>query len=276
MVVSRITVAVELANRPNAIPELWTWWIANGPTISTSSPTSSCRATTCFVSWSAAIAAPATSASASHWRRAGAKEPLGSRNRLERVRRRSDAHLGRAPRLGRPRGLAHSACLLPAAARRRSASSSPIPESSTSLSRPSPRDDAEPGEAARPSSCARYADQGAVGATTLGRCGDPDLPGVSVAPDTPVRRAPGETRTAGGSRAPHSPRIARAQPCVERLAGELLGRRLLARCGRRDLGRRGSASASTSPAGTTPRPPRASSAGSPGRAVPRGGAAPCP
>ena len=64
--VSTITTGVALANRPNAIPEFWTWWIENGPTTLTES--SSCRRleTTCFVSWSAPTAASATAARASH------------------------------------------------------------------------------------------------------------------------------------------------------------------------------------------------------------------
>src|SRR4051794_3074749 len=64
-----MTGAVESANRPNAMPELWTWRIAKGPTRSTTSPSSSCLATTCFVSWSATTAAVATTASAAHWNR---------------------------------------------------------------------------------------------------------------------------------------------------------------------------------------------------------------
>ena len=48
--VTAITIEVRLANRPNAIPEFWTWWIENGPTMSTLSPSASVRPTTCFVS----------------------------------------------------------------------------------------------------------------------------------------------------------------------------------------------------------------------------------
>ena len=49
------TTEVALEKSPNAMPELCTWWIENGPAISTSSPSESVRATTCFVSWSAMI-----------------------------------------------------------------------------------------------------------------------------------------------------------------------------------------------------------------------------
>ncbi len=46
----------------------------NGPTMSTLSPSSSVRPTTCFVSWSATTAAPATSSRASHCARPAASE----------------------------------------------------------------------------------------------------------------------------------------------------------------------------------------------------------
>ena len=66
--VTTITIEVALPKKPKAIPELRTWWIENGPAICTSSPSASARATTCFVSWSAATAATTIAARPTHWR----------------------------------------------------------------------------------------------------------------------------------------------------------------------------------------------------------------
>ena len=232
-VVSRITVAVELANRPNAIPELWTWWIENGPAISTSSPTSSCRATTCFVSWSAAIAAPATSARASHWRGPGAKESLGSRDRLKRVRRRPDAHLGRAPWLGAPCWLAHPVAPRSAAASRRSASSQPDPGDLDELvAAARTRDDPDPGWSDAELLC-EVRDQGSVGATTLGGRGDADLPGGSIPPDDAGPAGAGAMRSWRRVRRASQPQDSPVPARRRALARELLLRRLDARCGLR-------------------------------------------
>ena len=64
--VRAVTATVALEKRPNAIPEFCTWWIENGPITCSDSSRSSCVETICFVSWSAATAASATAASASH------------------------------------------------------------------------------------------------------------------------------------------------------------------------------------------------------------------
>ena len=63
--------------------------------MSTLSPSASVRPTTCFVSWSAKTAAPATSRSAIHCARAGAERALGRRDRLER--RSPSSRCGRRP-----------------------------------------------------------------------------------------------------------------------------------------------------------------------------------
>ena len=60
---------VEWAKSPNAMPEFWTWWMLNGPIEATASPIGSRVETIDFVSWSATIAVPAMTASATHWRR---------------------------------------------------------------------------------------------------------------------------------------------------------------------------------------------------------------
>ena len=76
--------------RPNAIPELWTWWIENGPAIWTSSPSESALATTCFVSWSAPTAAAAMAARPNHWlapARAAAPRPRSGAARSSTTRR---------------------------------------------------------------------------------------------------------------------------------------------------------------------------------------------
>ena len=57
-----MTAAVAFENRPNAIPEFWTCRIVNGPTTWTPSPRRRWPATTCFVTWSATIAASAIAA----------------------------------------------------------------------------------------------------------------------------------------------------------------------------------------------------------------------
>src|SRR5215210_1150132 len=50
------------------MPEFWTWWIENGPTTSSDSPSDSCDETIHFVTWSAAIAETATAPSSTHCR----------------------------------------------------------------------------------------------------------------------------------------------------------------------------------------------------------------
>ena len=75
------------------MPVLRTWWIENGPTTSTASPSESRLETIAFVSWSAQAAATATSASPTHCARAGGERPRRAGDRLQRVRRRADAHL---------------------------------------------------------------------------------------------------------------------------------------------------------------------------------------
>ena len=66
MAVSPITIDVASEKSPNAMPVFRTWWIVNGPTTSTASPSPSLLETTAFVSWSPAAAASATSPSPSH------------------------------------------------------------------------------------------------------------------------------------------------------------------------------------------------------------------
>ena len=75
------------------MPEFSTWWIENGPTRSTLSPTSSVRPTTCFVSWSAMIAAAPTTTSANHCAGPAASERSAAEIGLQRVRGRADAHV---------------------------------------------------------------------------------------------------------------------------------------------------------------------------------------
>ena len=102
--VSAVTATVALANRPNAIPEFWTWWIENGPSTCSDSSSASWLETRCFVSWSAATAASATAASAIHCGSARAERALGHRDRRQRVGARADADVER-PRgaLAQPR-----------------------------------------------------------------------------------------------------------------------------------------------------------------------------
>src|SRR4051794_27217569 len=66
MPVITVTTAVALENRPNAIPEFWTWWIESGPTTCTDSSSPRVLVTTCFVTWSAITAATATAPSPAH------------------------------------------------------------------------------------------------------------------------------------------------------------------------------------------------------------------
>ena len=85
-----MTTVVRLEKKPNAIPEFSTWWMENGPKMSTLSPTASVRPMICFVSWSAKTAAPATTSSASHCAGPAASGALGGRDRPQRVRGRAD------------------------------------------------------------------------------------------------------------------------------------------------------------------------------------------
>ena len=84
-VVSTMTIAVALENRPNAMPEFWTWRIETGPISVTAESSWSWLATTCFVSWSATTAATATSrerrSTAAALRRATAPRPRSRRRR---------------------------------------------------------------------------------------------------------------------------------------------------------------------------------------------------
>ena len=77
------------------MPEFWTWWIENGPTMSTLSPSASVRPTICFVSWSATTAAPATTRRAIHCGRPAASDRSRRRDGLERVGGRADADVDR-------------------------------------------------------------------------------------------------------------------------------------------------------------------------------------
>ena len=95
------------------MPEFWTWWSENGPAMCTSSPSESARATTSFVSWSAATAAAAIAArptTGAGRRRASARRPRSAAARSSTSRRGRRAAAARGGRARSPRAASRRRC----------------------------------------------------------------------------------------------------------------------------------------------------------------------
>src|SRR4051794_41877392 len=67
--VSAVTATVALENSPKAIPEFWTWWIANSPATLGVSSSGGLLEARGFVNWLAAKAARATAPNQAHFGR---------------------------------------------------------------------------------------------------------------------------------------------------------------------------------------------------------------